>query len=331
MRTFHRPLLGTAALMGVLALVSIGGLILDDRTLVGAPIWLKPLKFSLSLAIYTLTFGWLISLITRGRRVAWWMGTVIAAAAVVEQAVLVGQVLRGRTSHFNVATALDATLWSVMGSTIVVLWLATAAVAVLLMRQRTADRAHALAVRLGLLVALGGLAVGFLMTSPTPEQQAGFADAAPTVIGAHSVGVADGGPGLPLLGWSTTGGDLRAGHFVGMHALQALPLLALLLSVLGRRGARPLTDERVRARLIAVAAAGYAGLTVLITWQALRGQSLVHPDALTLTAAGPLATLTLGGLLTAWLCGSSAPDPDTGHPAEPLPAVADARLATVGV
>src|SRR5688572_27759952 len=109
----HRVLMATAAGMLVLAVISGIGLIVDDRTLVGAPIWLKPLKFGISLAIYTATMAWLISLLTRGRKAAAWLGTIISVAALIEIVVIMGQAARGRQSHFNFATALDATLFSI--------------------------------------------------------------------------------------------------------------------------------------------------------------------------------------------------------------------------
>src|SRR3712207_8251223 len=84
------------------------------------------------------------------------------------------------------------------------------------------------------------------------------------VLNGHAVGVPDGGPGLPLVGWSTTGGDLRIAHFVGMHALQALPLLAAVLIAVQR------FDERTRVSLVRVAGAAWTGLTVLLTAQALQ-------------------------------------------------------------
>jgi hypothetical protein len=133
------------------------------------------------------------------------------------------------------------------------------------------------------------------MNLPTPEQQRVLDQGGtPAVIGGHSVGVPDGGPGMPITDWSTTGGDLRIPHFVGMHALQALPLLALLLGILARR-VTLLRDVQVRVGLIRTGAAAYTGLVGLVTWQALRGQPLIHPDVLTLTALIVLLGITAWG------------------------------------
>jgi hypothetical protein len=173
-----------------------------------------------------------------------------------------------------------------MAATMVVLWVATFVIAVLLIRRPMVDRATAWAVRLGVLVAMAGMAVRFLMTTPTAAQLAG---GRPTMVGAHTVGVPDGGPGLPMTGWSTTAGDLRVPHFIGIHALQALPLLVFALAVLARRFPA-LRDAATRLRLVLAGAGLYAGLLAVLTWQALRGQSLVHPDALTLGVAGVLVT-----------------------------------------
>jgi uncharacterized membrane protein YhaH (DUF805 family) len=255
-RGWHAPLAWFGASMAALAAVSAVGMGVDDRMLVGAPIWAKPLKFSLSFVAYSVTLAWLVAQLPRARRLAWWTGTVIVVASAIEMIVIVGQVLRGRQSHFNITTSLDASLFSIMAVTIAVLYVANLLVAFMLLRSRLADPVTTWAVRLGVIIALGGMAVGFLMVGPTPEQAQALAAGQTTLSGAHSVGVADGGPGLPLVGWSTTGGDLRIGHFVGMHGLQALPLLAMVLT--GRRARR--LPERARVRLVGVAAGAYAGV-----------------------------------------------------------------------
>ncbi|MER7459315.1 hypothetical protein [Micromonospora sp. NPDC126480] len=286
---WHRPLMVFVAAMAVLAVVSAIGVVTDPRVLTGVPIWLKPLKFSVSFVLYGITLAWMLSLLPRRSRIAERAATVVVAMGVVEMMIIVGQVLRGTASHYNETSPLNAVLWQLMGAAIMVLFAAHVVIGIVVVRQPMADRAARYATGLGLGLTLLGMLVALPMV--LPGQDPGVEG----IAGAHSVGVADGGPGLPLVGWSTTGGDLRIGHFVGMHALQALPLLAILL----RRFAGTRLDPRTQARLLLVAGAAYGGLTLLVTAQALRGQPLLRPDALTVTAAAALvaATVAAAGLV----------------------------------
>jgi hypothetical protein len=273
-RRGHPGLYGLTIAMAALALVTAALAVVDQRELLGAPLWFKPLKFSLSIMLYAAALSWMLSRLP-GRGM-WRAGWIITVGAVLEMVIIVGQAARGVRSHFNDDSAFDVALYSIMGATIALVWLATVAIALRFLRERSDDPVTTSAVRLGLLIGLAGMAVGFLISAN----------------GGHAVGVPDGGPGLFFVGWSTTGGDLRIGHFVGMHALQLLPLLAAGLAAIGRGR----LDETARLRIVQIAAAGYAGLVVLVTWQALRGQPLLAPDAVTLAAIGALALGTGGAL-----------------------------------
>ncbi|WP_435205674.1 hypothetical protein [Micromonospora sp. bgisy143] len=287
---WNRPLMLLVAAMAVLAVVAAVGIVADPRVLTGAPIWLKPFKFAVSFVLYGATLAWMLSLLPRRSRAAEWAAAIIVALSLVEMVVIVAQVVRGTTSHFNDTSALNAALFSVMGAAIMVLFVAHLVLAVVLLIRRIPDRVAATAVGWGLGLSLLGMLAAVPMVLPT--QDPGIEG----VSGAHSVGVADGGPGLPVVGWSTTGGDLRIGHFVGLHALQALPLVAMLLTRFASR-----LDGRTRVRLLVVAGTAYGVLTMVLTWQALRGQPLLRPDALTLAvvAALAVATATATGLVLA--------------------------------
>ena len=240
----ERLLVTTGLLLLLLAVPSAAGLWLDHRTITGAPAWLKPTKFALSTGIYALTLAWFLACLPEWRRI----GAVARYTTVVvmwlEIAIIDLQAWRGVPSHFNVSTPLNAVLFGVMGFAIFTQTATATAVAWAAWRQRFADVALGWALRFAMTLTLAGALTGALMTQPSAAQ---LADARATghmaAAGGHTIGGPDGGPGLPGVGWSITHGDLRVPHFVGLHAMQVLPLLALILN----RGRR---SERVRRRLV---------------------------------------------------------------------------------
>lgn len=281
-----RPLTAVGLIMGGLLVAAVAGLLVDPRTIAGSPAWLKPAKFALATAVYSLTLAWLFSLLPEWRRTRTVVGWTSAVVFVLENGIIDLQAWRGTTSHFNVATPLDATLFAIMGAAIVIQTVASAAVAFALWRQRIDNAPLAAAVRAGMLITLLGASSGGLMTRPTAEQlEAARATGRVAVAGAHTVGAPDGGPGLPGTGWSREHGDLRAGHFVGLHAVQLLPLFALVVS---RR-----RSSAIATGLVRVASSSYGALFLLLLFQALRGESIAAPGPLTATLFGVWGAVTM--------------------------------------
>jgi len=187
---------------------------------------------------------------------------------------LVGvQAARGTTSHFNIDSTLDAQIFRTMGVGIATVWVASMYVLWRHLRTPAVDRAMATAFRVGLALNILASGVGWRMTQPAPGQiEAIKRGERPRIVGAHSVGGTDGGPGMPLTKWSAGHGDLRVPHFVGMHALQLLPLL-----LLGMRAVRRVSDDRVeRVMLYAVASVNAAAFVAVLA-QALLGVPLLPP------------------------------------------------------
>lgn len=288
---------------GMLAMLVVAmlGLLFDQRIITGAPAWMKPAKFALSIAIYAATLIWLLQFLRDRPRLVKVISWLALGGFATEMALITLQVVRNTTSHFNVSTTFDATVWITMGSVIVAMWLLTLGVAVLLFRRTFGPPAIVWGVRMGLIASLLGMAVAFFMTRAL--RQTGGSSA---TIGGHAVGVADGGPGLPIVGWSTTGGDLRIAHFVGIHGLQVLPIVGWLLVSF----APVWLSIRGRANLTVVAGLAWVGLTALLTWQAKRGQPLIAPDGLTLAALGGVIGVT--AILAALIVARDAPQSGKG-------------------
>lgn len=218
----HRdPLLfwiGTAMLLTfiVCALVSIG----DQRLILGINPWIKPMKFLVSITFFLWTVAWFMPETRRSgasgfsrivpRQIVRWT---IGPAMIIEIVGIIIQSARGTTSHFNVTSAFDTAIFNVMGMTILFNTIAMCVFIAIIRRDTPASRAGYLwGIRLGTAIFLLASIEGVVII----------------LNNAHTVGAPDGGAGLPFVNWSTTAGDLRVAHFVGMHALQALPLLGFL-------------------------------------------------------------------------------------------------------
>src|SRR5947209_4588645 len=289
-----RLLTAVFLLMLVVFVANLLGMFLDSRTITGAPAWLKPAKFSISVAILTGTLAWMLRYLPGTKRAARIAGAITAICSFIEIVVIDLQAARGTTSHFNVGTPLDAFLFASMGISILVLWFATVWLCILFFRARFADRPLGWALRLGILISVIGSIVGGLMVRATETQRAQMEQGRPSIVGAHTVGGPDGGAGLPVVKWSTQHGDLRIPHFLGLHGLQAVPLLYFFL-IRRRSGS---IDQQTRQ--VIAGAASYAVLTVLLGWQALRGESIAAPSAMTLWALALWAAATAAGLSPRW-------------------------------
>ncbi|MFG2979764.1 hypothetical protein ACGFYQ_00690 [Streptomyces sp. NPDC048258] len=293
-RTWHRPLLICAALMAGLVVLCGIGTAVDDRTLLGESVWVKPMKFGFAFALYTGTLAWLLTELKRGRRLAWWVGTVFALAVTAEVGAITLQAARGTFSHFNADRSDPTTLALVPVLTfgVLVITVAQLVVAVAVLIQRTGGPDLNRAIRAGLGLATAGMLipVNWMVTGTHPRTVTDANGADVPMYQGHGIGDPD-GHGMPLTNWSVTGGDFRAPHFFALHGIQVLLLLTVALTALSARHAW-LRDERARARLVGSAALGYCGLVAVVTWQAARGQSLIHPDTATLAASGAVLLLT---------------------------------------
>ncbi|MBX0288889.1 hypothetical protein K3G63_00480 [Hymenobacter sp. HSC-4F20] len=255
LRVLHRvnPVLSrTGWGHGALLLLALGLLLVDQRMVTGQLVWVKPAKFALSALLYLWTLAWLLAdLPAPAQRGVRRISRGVALSMVVETACIVTQAARGTTSHYNIASGFDILVFNLMGVFILLNTVLTIWAVCLVWRHRPHGTAgYVWGVRLGLLLFLVGSVLGGMMIH----------------LNQHTVGAPDGGPGLPGLGWSTRAGDLRVAHFLGLHALQAVPLLGWFL---GR------TLPKQATALTWLGAALYAGVVGLLFVQALDGRPLI--------------------------------------------------------
>ena len=251
---------GTLALYGMallaLSVVAVMLQAIDPRILEsGVSVWVKPAKFLSSIGIFALTAAWFFGYVRPERRRSRLMRATVAlliAAGTFELLWIGWQAAHGVESHFNVDTPLSTTMYALMGVFAVLLVGTTLPLAWEIARRPAQglrpDLVAAVVIGLLLTCLLGGILGGY-MSSQT----------------GHSVGL-EGGRTF-LFGWNRSGGDLRVAHFLGIHAEQAMPILAGLAAEVG-------LARRARWVVVAFGAATYAALTVAVFAQAVAGQPL---------------------------------------------------------
>ena len=241
--------------------ITVVALWADPRLVNDISVWIKPLKFELSLVLHLATLGVLMRYLPEEKRQALWLSlvlSVIAIASFTEIVVITLQSLRGVASHFNDSTTFDRRVYQLMGVGALLLTLLVIAIGVRFATvppDTTLTRGLKLGAALGLIL---GALLTFLIAGYLSMQSSGHWVAAPET---------DAG-GLPLTGWSRNGGDLRVPHFFATHLMQVLPLVGWIAD--RRCGASSLWPSRI----VWTIAAASTLLVALTFTQARAGHSL---------------------------------------------------------
>lgn len=242
----------------VLALLPMSFLVsLDDpRQLNDINIWIKPMKFQVSVALHMFTLAIVLRFIApdiRGKPWIYGLGWILSFCAIAEIAYITIQAARGRHSHFNLETEFEAMMYTAMGIGAVTLILGAAVIGIIVYRHPIREMGEGL--RLGILL---GLVLGFIAT---------------LIVAGHAGGQYGhwvGGPqtdadGLPIVGWARGGGDLRVPHFFATHMMQGIPLI-------GWAADRYTTSPR---RIVVAASVIGVGIVIATFAQALSGQPFI--------------------------------------------------------
>jgi Domain of unknown function (DUF4281) len=247
-----------------IAILCINGLsaYFDERLLNGINIWIKPIKFDVSFLIYLATFAWALRLMSvelRAKKTviaSVWVGSLCGLFEIIYIAL---QAARGRASHFNYSTSIEVALYGLMGLAAIAMVVSTFIVGLTLWRERSSVGRNS-AEYLGMSM---GLMLGSVLTVITAlTLGSGAVDGPGHWVG----GIKSDANGIWLLGWSTTGGDLRVSHFFATHLMQAIPLVGLIV------------DRMIVPRghlLVMVGALIGVAVVVLTFMQALRGVSFM--------------------------------------------------------
>ncbi len=179
----------------------------------GVNAWLKPFKFALSTFLFAWAMAWYCHYLEGFNQPLFnWSVILLLGFEIVYIAIMAS---KGEISHYNTSSPLYASLFSMMALAATLVTLFTAFVGFQFFTQSFPQLPpyYLWAIRLSILIFVVFSFEGFAMGSRL----------------SHTVGAVNDNSNLWILGWSKTVGDLRVSHFIGMHALQVLPVLSFYL------------------------------------------------------------------------------------------------------
>lgn len=225
----------------------------DPREFHGVDIWLKPLKFEFALFVYFATLAFFALFLPKGTtRKRWYrlFAGAVGITAVLEIIWIGGAAALGTASHFN-TTSVGIALYSFAGIGATLIASATTVYAVQIARNAETGLPPALK---------ESLVIGLALTLPLTLVSAGTM----SQMGSHFIGgsLSDAG-GVPLMGWSRDGGDLRVAHFFATHAMHFIPVFGLVSAMLFG------PTNRLPVRLFAAA---FTAFVLFLFAQALMGR-----------------------------------------------------------
>lgn len=196
-----------------LALIFLAMTRISQTQLYHVNAWYKPFKFAFSTFLFAWAMAWYCYYLTSFNvQLFNWAVIILLGFEIVYITLKAGQ---GQPSHYNISSPFHSLMFSLMAVAATAVTLYTAYIGFLFFIQDIPSLSdHYLwGIRLGILIFVIFAFEGFLMGSRM----------------SHTVGLENDNSELFIVGWSRKVGDLRVSHFIGMHALQVLPLLSFYL------------------------------------------------------------------------------------------------------
>lgn len=221
----------------------------------GAASFRKPIVFGLAIGLNAWSFAWIMTYLPKAMKTCWFLLGVYLLGGYLEFIPITIQAWRRLASHFNYGDPLSGTLWDIMAISVAGLVFTVIFMTIWSLFSLKAPSNYGWAIKIGLLILLAGQGFGMWIITNADHILGGAAVELPA--------------GISFEDASTYGlaGNMRLIHFLALHAIQFLPLLAILTQYTE-------WSEAKKRNVLLLAAAGYIGLMIVVFDQIYNGLSL---------------------------------------------------------